>query len=29
VEILDEEASKPEGWLDDEPLTVADPGMFF
>lgn len=25
-EILDTEAVKPEGWLDDEPLTIPDPG---
>ena len=25
-EILDEEAVKPEGWLDDELLTIPDPG---
>ena len=27
-EVVDEEAVKPEGWLDNEPLTVADPGGF-
>ena len=25
-EILDEEASKPDGWLDDEPDVIPDPG---
>jgi hypothetical protein len=25
-EILDDEAEKPEGWLDDEPATIPDPG---
>ena len=25
-EIEDKDAKKPEGWLDDEPLEVADPG---
>jgi hypothetical protein len=25
-EIPDEEATKPEGWLDDEPAEVDDPG---
>ncbi len=25
--IEDEEAEKPEGWLDDEPAEVDDPGM--
>jgi hypothetical protein len=25
-EIIDTEATKPEGWLDDEPLTIPDPG---
>ncbi len=28
-EILDEEAEKPEGWLDDEELTIPDPGECF
>jgi hypothetical protein len=27
-EIVDTEATKPEGWLDDEPLTIPDPGQF-
>jgi hypothetical protein len=26
-EILDEDAEKPEGWLDDEPTTIPDAGM--
>jgi len=25
-EILDEDAEKPEGWLDDEPTTIPDSG---
>jgi hypothetical protein len=25
-EIIDTEATKPEGWLDDEPLNIPDPG---
>jgi hypothetical protein len=25
-EILDDEAVKPEGWLDDEPMIIPDPG---
>ena len=28
-EIVDEDAVKPEGWLDNEPLTIPDPGMQF
>ena len=27
-EIPDEDAVKPEGWLDDEPELVADPGQY-
>jgi hypothetical protein len=27
-EIPDEEAEKPEGWLEDEPLSIPDPGTF-
>ena len=27
-EIPDEDAVKPEGWLDDEPETVHDPGSY-
>lgn len=26
MSIEDEEAEKPEGWLDDEPAEIADPG---
>ena len=26
-EITDEDAVKPEGWLDDEPTTIPDPGV--
>ena len=25
MEILDEDATKPEGWLDDEPEEIEDP----
>ena len=27
-EVLDGDAVKPEGWLDDEPLSIPDPGMY-
>ena len=27
-EILDEDAEKPEGWLDDEATTISDPGSW-
>jgi len=26
-EVPDEDAVKPEGWLDDEPTAIPDPGM--